>query len=240
MRNRQVSVQVIAHGSKPIIEGLSYVSLAAVIIYSLEAGYENLIPKLALLAFGVQKLLPAAQSVYSSYSLMVSGKEMVNEIFTVLSELKISEAKHKSHRNEVLSVDPVDSVFIQDLVFTSKGENPLRYPTHEFKFGKLNLIVGKSGTGKTTLTDLITGLLTKNAGKLVYSKNGQVIKLEQITFSYCSQTPIIFDDDLFKLRENINIKKELNDAVDLNFLKGKTEIYTGNLSGRRETKNWDS
>ena len=92
-------------------------------------------------------------------------------------------------------------------------------------------IEGKSGTGKTTLTDLITGLLTKNAGKLVYSKNGQVIKLEQITFSYCSQTPIIFDDDLIKLRENINKKKELNDAVDLNFLKGKTEIYTGNLSG---------
>ena len=43
LRNRQVSVQVIAHGSKPIIEGLSYVSLAIVIIYSIEAGYENLI-----------------------------------------------------------------------------------------------------------------------------------------------------------------------------------------------------
>ena len=231
LRNRQVSVEVIAHGSKPIIEGLSYVSLAIVIIYSLEAGYENLIPKLALLAFGVQKLLPATQSVYSSYSLMISGKEVVNEIFTVLSELKISEANHKSFRNEGSSVNTIDTVFIKDLVFKSKDENPLRYPTHKFKLGKFNLIVGKSGTGKTTLTDLITGLLQRNAGKLVYSKNGKVIKLEQITFAYCSQTPIIFDDDLIKLRENINAKKELSEAVDLNFLNNKSEIYTANLSG---------
>ena len=91
---------------------------------------------------------------------MVSGKGMVNEIFTVLSELKISEAKHKSHRNEVLSVNSVDSVFIQDLVFTPKGENPLRYPTYEFKFGESNLISRKNGTEKL-LTDLITGLHKK-------------------------------------------------------------------------------
>ena len=33
------------------------------------------------------------------------------------------------------------------------------------------------------------------------------------------------------MRENINAKKELSEAVDLNFLNNKSEIYTANLSG---------
>lgn len=231
LRNRQISVQVIAHGSKPIIEGLTYVSLAAVIIYSLEAGFENLIPKLALLAFGVQKLLPAAQSVYSSYSLMVSGKEMVKEIFCVLLELKTHAVNHLSHRNEEISVDAVESVYISELEFTLNSEKSLQYPNHEFKIGKLNLITGKSGTGKTTLTDLITGLLKHDTGQIIYSKNDKNVSLEKITFSYCSQTPIIFDDDLYNLKKSENGKKEFNGAVDLEFLNNKSEIYTDNLSG---------
>ena len=231
LRDRQISVQVIAHGSKPIIEGLTYVSLAAVIIYSLEAGLENLIPKLALLAFGVQKLLPAAQSIYSSYSLMVSGKEMVREIFSVLTELKAHGINHKSHRNEASSVNAVDSILIKDLEFTPNSAKPIRYPCHEFKIGKLNLIAGKSGAGKTTLTDLITGLLKHNKGKIVYSNSGQEMCLEKVTFAYCSQTPIIFDDDLYNLKQNPNSKEELNGVVDLNFLNNKSEIHVNNISG---------
>jgi ABC-type transport system involved in cytochrome bd biosynthesis fused ATPase/permease subunit len=216
---------------KPIIEGLTYVSLAAIIIYSIEAEFANLIPKLALLAFGVQKLLPAAQSVYSSYSLMVSGTEMLKEIFSVLLELKTHAVNHHSHRKEELSVDAVDSVYIKELEFMSNGEKPLKYPTHEFKIGKLNLIVGKSGTGKTTLIDLITGLLKHDKGKIIYSKKDQKVSLEKIAFAYCSQTPIIFDDDLLNLQANRNVKKELNGAVDLKFLNNKSEIHTDNLSG---------
>ena len=68
LRNREISVQVVAHGSKPIVEGVSYISLAAVIIFASSSGYNDLVPKLALLAFGVQKLLPAVQTIYSNYT----------------------------------------------------------------------------------------------------------------------------------------------------------------------------
>ena len=231
LRDREISVQVIAHGSKPIVEGMSFVSLALVIIFAVQAGYQDLIPKLAMLAFGVQKLLPATQQIYSSYSLMVSGKEINEEIFRTLSELETSIVKIESFRPNGQDVSLVDKVIIENIVYEKNGETPLKYPNHEFRLGELNLIAGKSGSGKTTLTDIITGLLQPSDGKIEFSLNGKKIKSKAITFAYCSQSPVIFDDDLSFFSDKTTGQKILKEAVDLNFLKNKTQLPVGILSG---------
>ena len=97
--------------------------------------------------------------------------------------------------------------------------------------GELNLIAGKSGSGKTTLTDIITGLLQPSDGKIEFSLNGKKIKSKAITFAYCSQSPVIFDDDLSFFSDKTTGQKILKEAVDLNFLKNKTQLHVGILSG---------
>ena len=231
LRNREISVQVIAHGSKPIVEGFSYVSIAMVIIFSVQAGYEDLIPKLAMLVFGVQKLLPATQQVYSSYTQMISGKEMIREIFDILFDLKDINNKIVSFRPGSEDASLVDKVTIKNVAYNYYGENSLRYPNHVFRVGDLNLIVGKSGRGKTTLTDLITGLLKPSDGKVEFFCRDKRIKSEIITFAYCSQTPVVFDDDLSFFSDEKTSQEILKDAIDLDFLKNKRDIHVGILSG---------
>ena len=231
LRNRQISVQVIAHGSKPIVEGVSYVSLAAVIIFASSSGYNDLVPKLALLAFGVQKLLPALQTIYSNYSLMLSGRKMVEEIFVSLGELNSPNKIPKSHRPSEVPTVKLDALKIKDLTFKNNNNILINYPDFEFVAGELNLIVGKSGTGKTTLTDLLTGLLTASSGNIVFEHNGRLVEKNKLSFSYCSQSPVIFDDDLYLNTDRFKTEFSISNIVDLQFLKTKKDMHIKSLSG---------
>lgn len=231
LRKRQISVMVVAHGSKPIVEGVSYVSLAAVIIFASSSGYNDLVPKLALLAFGVQKLLPALQTIYSNYSLMLSGREMMKEIFVSLGELNSSNKIPKSHRPSEVPTVKLDALKIKDLTFKNNNNILINYPDFEFVAGELNLIVGKSGTGKTTLTDLLTGLLTASSGNIVFEHNGRLVEKNKLSFSYCSQSPVIFDDDLYLNTDRFKTEFSISDIVDLQFLETKKDMHIKSLSG---------
>ena len=91
----------------------------------------------------------------------------------------------KSFRNEGSSVNTIDTVFIKDLVFKSKDENPLRYPTHKFKLGKFNLI-GEKVVRENHTYRFNNWIASEKCRETLIFKNGKVIKLEQITFAYCS------------------------------------------------------
>ena len=83
---------------------------------------------------------------------------------------------------------------------------------------------------KDNTNDIITGLLQPSDGKIEFSLNGKKIKSKAITFAYCSQSPVIFDDDL-SFSDKTTGQKILKEAVDLNFLKNKTQLHVGILSG---------
>ena len=53
----------------------------------------------------------------------------------------------------------------------SFGENEvLKGITHEFFPGKTNLVIGRSGSGKTVLLKILVGLLQPSEGKVWYEK----------------------------------------------------------------------
>ena len=49
------------------------------------------------------------------------------------------------------------------------------------KKGKMYCIVGKSGTGKTTLLSLLSGLASPSSGEIIYD-NKNVAKIDKYTF----------------------------------------------------------
>lgn len=57
-------------------------------------------------------------------------------------------------------------VEIKSLDFAYPGEPPLRFPDFSCEQGAQWLILGQSGTGKTTLLHLLAGLLTPSSGSL--------------------------------------------------------------------------
>ncbi|CAM3811786.1 ATP-binding cassette domain-containing protein [Arcobacter cloacae] len=107
---------------------------------------------------------------------------------------------------------------INNLTFYYKKENPIYKDfSLELKKGELVTIFGKSGTGKTTLFELIIGSLKPISGTVQKSKIAMIFQDPfnsfHPTYSIIEQIKDVvnsnFDDELPELLEKLSLKEEL-------------------------------
>jgi phospholipid/cholesterol/gamma-HCH transport system ATP-binding protein len=117
-----------------------------------------------------------------------------------------------------------------------------------FEQGKTNLIIGKSGSGKTVLLKSIIGLLEVDGGEIFYSGEDftamNIVEKKRIRqkFGMLFQGAALFDS--LSVEENVRFKldmftrmshREKQDRVDFCLkrvnLEGKNDIYPSELSG---------
>lgn len=107
---------------------------------------------------------------------------------------------------------------INNLTFYYKKENPIYKDfSLELKKGELVTIFGKSGTGKTTLFELIIGSLKPINGTIQKSKIAMIFQDPfnsfHPTYSIIEQIKDVvnsnFDDELPELLEKLSLKEEL-------------------------------
>ena len=107
---------------------------------------------------------------------------------------------------------------INNLTFYYKKENPIYKDfSLELKKGELVTIFGKSGTGKTTLFELIIGSLKPVNGTVQKSKIAMIFQDPfnsfHPTYSIIEQIKDVvnsnFDDELPELLEKLSLKEEL-------------------------------
>ncbi len=166
---RRASGDNIFIGQSPryLMEGIGMV-LIATIAYSLtlqEGGIVVAIPVLGALAVSAQKLLPALQQAYNSYSSIKGAKSSFIDVLNLLNQpLPRNTAKGL--------IDPIP--FEQEIVFKNLS---FRYAKDEpwilkdlnltLKKGETVGFIGVTGCGKSTLLDVLMGLLTPTTGELL-------------------------------------------------------------------------
>tara|TARA_Y100000589_G_C27197775_1_gene647758 strand:+ start:219 stop:1916 length:1698 start_codon:yes stop_codon:yes gene_type:complete len=236
---------------KFIAETFGLLSLACIGLISLSD--TNILSLLAILALSIQKIIPSLQSIFVAISAINCNSANIERInkFIQLSLIKIPiEEKLKiiDRIGEIEKIKDINSGLQKTSLLNITLEKiEINKKNIEFDIIKNNWtgIIGKSGIGKTSFLDLITGIaipikekevfMTKKGRLKIYSnKKNNFIYLSQ--FNYIPNCPIIEyivnDNDKKLIQQNLNyliyLLKESNLYFEFN-LKDENNLFI-NLS----------
>lgn len=178
LRSAQASNVFIGQSPRYVIEalGILFISFFAYYLAKQPGGLDKAIPVLGVLALGAQRLLPVLQQAYSSWSSIQGHKAILQDIIVFLDQPLIKTDQFTS-----ANVLPfVDSISLRDISFRYKYNAPLVLKDVNFSIPKGSCVgvVGKSGSGKSTMVDILMGLLEPSSGQLAI--DGQVITSENM------------------------------------------------------------
>ena len=150
---------------KSILETIAIVFIAfiCVVIFSDSSNQNEIITILGPLAFGAQKLLPAFQQIYSSWVGIKGNSAAANLVFDLLNQDPY--ILEKNTKKDLLKFEKY--IELKDISYSyKKNKLILEGLNLRIKKGEIIGIIGKTGSGKSTLVDLIMGLINPNNGNL--------------------------------------------------------------------------
>jgi ATP-binding cassette, subfamily B, bacterial PglK len=163
----QSTVQVLAFIPRFALEGLAFGGMLLVLGYLvyIDENLTEILPIMTLYAFAGYRLLPALSQIYGSFSHIRYSKDALTRIYNEFSTFKENDfSKH-----EVLAKSHIEfnqKLELNNISFSYKDslKKSLDLTLFSINKGERIGIVGSTGSGKSTLTDLILGILKPNSG----------------------------------------------------------------------------
>lgn len=209
--------QTLSYLPKPFMETACICSLLLVVAIKLLRGVASayFITTLSVFAVAAFRLLPAFNRITGYISRILFNKAGVYAVYHDLKEVEDLERQiqESSEEKEPLSFEK--DIQIRNLSF--------RYPNvNEYVLQKVNLeipknksvaFIGPSGAGKTTLADIILGVLKQESGEILIDGKDIHKRIPQwhAKLGYIPQSIYLMDDTI---RNNIAFaidEKEIND-----------------------------
>lgn len=151
----------------------------------------------------------------------------VSDLFNVESEIKYGKEKLEEDKPLKIEFNNVDFQY-------EKGVDVLKDVSFEVERGKVLGILGRTGSGKTTLARLIVRMYdVKNGEILINNKNITSITEEELTknIAYVTQDVQIFTatvrDNITMFKKDINDEEIINVIYDLGFKKWYEGLSNG-------------
>ena len=193
--------QVINQIPRYALEALTYAVLMAIILFMIFRDSGDLtqaIPILGVFAISVMRLLPALQQIYSAIASIRNSKPVLDHIYNDYCDAMAQRVKEPIGATETNKLPVEEGIVLDKVRFQyASGEKPavndldLTIPA----FSTIG-IVGGTGAGKTTVVDLILGLLIPEKGEIRI--DGTVLNRENIhawrrSLGYVPQTIYLTD-----------------------------------------------
>lgn len=218
-------VQFIQQIPKPVVETTAVVGMMGIAALMVWQGrpMSTIIPVLTLFAMATVRLMPSIQQISKLYTNLRYNLVSVNPIYEDLKELEDSGSELLEDRKKDVRIDLEESIDAREVYFRYPNSDEFALDGISFTIpkGKAVAFVGSSGAGKSTVVDMLLGLLKPEKGTILVDGKDVFKNLSawQRNIGYIPQSIYLADETL---RNNIAFgvpEKEIDDEKVLQALK---------------------
>ena len=226
------------------IESLAIVLISG-LAFSLTSSVEGIgkyVPLLGALALGAQRLLPNLQLSYASWASIMGSKSSLIDVIELLNTAHDVTKKEKKQEPIIFQKD----IKLVDVCFQYSLEDPYVLENINLNIEKNSRVgfVGSTGSGKSTLFDIIMGLLIPVSGEFLIDQKillADEIRPWQKSISHVPQNIFLSDSTI---ASNIafgqdpsevdmdRVRKSAEIACISSFIESNPEGYSSNVGER--------
>ncbi|MBT7609966.1 MAG: ABC transporter ATP-binding protein, partial [Bacteriovoracaceae bacterium] len=196
---------IIVHISRSFLEIMSFGIIISAVVFLVKSGQKitDFLPLLSLFAMAGLRLIPSLQQLFASITVIKANTYSLDLTFEDLKKSMQAElTKEKEIKRAPYPL--VKSLKLSNVDYRYSG-------THQNVLNELNIevnsntsigIVGPTGAGKSTLVDIILGLLKPTSGDLIIDGNKistkEQLKKWQASIGYVPQSIYLLDNTIAK------------------------------------------
>lgn len=170
-RRAEVSFNFMTVCPNPIIETLAICGIVFTICIKIKMGADlsNFIPALVTLAMAIIMILPAVSGLLNCINQIIFNKPAMSNAYANLKEARILAIEEQMDLKDVINVGKLEKkVEIKNVSWTypKSQQRIINNLSITINKGESVALIGTSGGGKTTLADIILGLLKPQEGAI--------------------------------------------------------------------------
>ncbi|MDC2993648.1 ABC transporter ATP-binding protein/permease [Candidatus Pelagibacter sp.] len=161
----------------------------------------NLIPTISIFAFAAYKIMPASQQIFASYAQIKGDISSLKSLKNDLNEAK--KIQNKFFKKIIFK----DKIIIDKITFKYEEKEIFKDFKMIIKKNEIIGLKGDSGVGKSTLANIILGLIYPEKGKILIDKkilNQKNAGSWRKQIGYVGQNIYMFDESI---KYNITLEK---------------------------------
>ena len=236
-----IFIVIVQMSPRLVMEFLTVVLIVSIVLFTIIANENplSLITYLAVFFLAAMKLGPAVSNINSSLTLIRMNNFVMNIIYEELKNSRIQD-NIESEEKITFPLNKFKKFELANITFKYPGTNKNIFEkiNIEIHKGQIIGIAGESGTGKTTLVDLILGLISPTNGFLAYNdsklESGNLSKW-QSKIGYLPQDYFLFNDTIVKniiIEDDVKFDKDFFNSV---LKKAKLDKLIDNLEDGYDT-----
>ncbi|MDA3792461.1 MAG: ABC transporter ATP-binding protein [Elusimicrobia bacterium] len=166
----QASFNTISEIPHYIMELVAFGGIMIIVLYLIITGMEIgvFVPIIGLYAFATHRLMPSLQAIFNNITTIRFNRHALNTLYEELNSVQDKQEKI-INREDIKALSLKSHLKLDNINFSYPGTNESVITDLNLKIDLSTSVafVGETGAGKTTVADIILGLLRPQVGRII-------------------------------------------------------------------------